>query len=137
MLSKGFSRRTMNTDAERWLRQAERDLESAESNYRTQVWYVCAFLAQQAAEKALKALIVHQTGQEPPRLHSIQRLADIAGVRQEMSKEILALDDVYVASRYPVAAGTRLPYEVIDEPGAGAMLKLARGILTFVQERTA
>lgn len=125
----------MNSETKRWLAQAEHDLENAEKNYRAEMWDVSAFLAQQAAEKALKALIFDQTGSPPPRIHSIQRLTDIAGVRQDLAKEIVQLDDVYVASRYPEAAGPFLPYEIIDEDKTVATLNLAREVFSLVTRR--
>lgn len=125
----------MNPDVQRWLAQAEHDLENAERNHDAEMWDVSAFLAQQAAEKALKALVFDQTGSPPPRIHSIQRLADIAGVRRDLAKEIVRLDDVYVASRYPEAAAPLLPYEIIDEDRAAATLDLAREVLSLVKRR--
>lgn len=96
---------------------------------------MCAFLAQQATEKALKAVIVHQTGEEPPRVHSIQRLADLAGMWQELPKQVVRLDDVYVASRYPDATGGLLPYEEFDETRADGALRLAHEVLSLSRER--
>ena len=122
----------MNTDAERWLRQAERDLESAESNYQTQVWYVCAFLAQQAAEKALKAVLAERTGGPPPRLHSIQKLGDLTGLTQQLPPEALRLDDYYISARYPDAV-TGLPYESLGERDALTALNAARKTVAIAQ----
>ena len=47
-------------EADKWIRIAKDDLESAESNFENEKFYVCAFLAQQAAEKALKAVLLRK-----------------------------------------------------------------------------
>jgi len=58
-----------------WLRYATSDLLVAESVPRSGVLLeTLAFHAQQAAEKALKAALLHLTGEEPPFTHSLTRL---------------------------------------------------------------
>ena len=44
------------TEAERWLRQAENDLEFAKSGHKEGFFSQVCFLTQQIAEKAVKAL---------------------------------------------------------------------------------
>lgn len=41
-----------------WLRQAERDLNTAKVNLRERIYDASAFFSQQAAEKALKAFYI-------------------------------------------------------------------------------
>ena len=64
---------------------------------------IAAELAQQAAEKALKASIA-LGGTEPPRTHDLIRLRDLVpesvGVR-ELAIDLRALSDAYPAARYP------------------------------------
>jgi len=61
------------------------------------------FCCQQAVEKALKAIIVKQTDDLPPRLHSLLRLAEIAGIKLEPKREdfLGELSGYYVQTRYP------------------------------------
>jgi len=58
---------------------------------------------QQAIEKALKALIVRQTGELPPRIHNLPLLAERAGVvfSEERLDFIGELTVFYIQSRYP------------------------------------
>ena len=49
-------RRTPDEEALRWLRQSEADLDAAKYNFEGNIYYLVCFLAQQIAEKALKAL---------------------------------------------------------------------------------
>lgn len=80
----------MNPQAESWYKQARYDLETAEDLYRLNRWAASVLLAQQAAEKALKALIVaNMGGGVPPRIHSIQKLADVANVTADLPKKLL------------------------------------------------
>lgn len=126
----------MNPQAENWLKQAKYDLETAEELFRLNRWAACALHAQQAAEKALKALIVANVGGGvPPRIHSIQKLADIANITADMPEDAIKLDDVYIASRYPEAAGFVVPYELIDEDKAETTLTTASEIVELVSAK--
>ena len=61
------------------------------------------FCCQQAVEKALKALIIAQTGKLAPRIHNLPRLAELASVKPEAAQlDLMAdLSNFYVQSRYP------------------------------------
>jgi HEPN domain-containing protein len=52
----------MRRDIEPWWRQAEADLISVEIMLTNGRWYAASWFAQQAVEKALKALGLEQTG---------------------------------------------------------------------------
>ena len=59
-----------------WLRRAEKDLRAAEVLLGEELYEEAAFHAQQAAEKALKALLVaHRV--RPPKTHSIEYLLSL------------------------------------------------------------
>lgn len=68
------------------------------------------FHCQQALEKALKAAIVHRTGEKPPRMHNLLRLAQ-TGDLQICGDVAMVLREIgmsYIESRYPDAS---LDYE--------------------------
>jgi HEPN domain-containing protein len=65
------------------------------------------FLAQQALERVLKAMIVH-TDREPPLTHELSGLADLAGVG--LTPLLLGLQPFAVKARYS-AEDTPLPGE--------------------------
>ena len=48
-------------ESDEWWEQANKDLKAAKSNFLTKEYNVASFLSQQAAEKALKALISHRS----------------------------------------------------------------------------
>jgi HEPN domain-containing protein len=90
-----------------WLRRAGGDFELADKTLRERdpdvPWNV-AFLAQRAAEKALKGLLVH-LGIEPPRTHDLARLLSLvpeekAEVRAQTG--VLALTEYAITGQYPV-----------------------------------
>lgn len=55
----------MKQEARNWLDRANEDLAGAQFNFDGDKNDIAAFLCQQAAEKALKALLIHHTGQFP------------------------------------------------------------------------
>ena len=61
------------------------------------------FCCQQAAEKALKAVVIARTGKLAPRIHNLPRLAELAGVALDPPRlDLLAdLSNYYVQTRYP------------------------------------
>ena len=94
------------TSAAEWLRRAHTDLQVAQVLLRdgkVPAWPV-GFHLQQAAEKALKAALVH-AGRTPPRTHDLQYLvtaaAALAPSLSPWADHLLGLDDFSVAQRYP------------------------------------
>jgi len=67
------------------------------------VYLYVLFCCQQAVEKALKALIVRRTGEFPPRLHNLLRLAKSAGIQLDTDRKrfLGELSAYYIQSRYP------------------------------------
>jgi HEPN domain-containing protein len=71
----------MRLEILRFWEQAQEDLETARYNSAGGKFYAAAFFCQQAVEKALKALYMHQTREPPPSTHSLVvlgRLVDAA-----------------------------------------------------------
>lgn len=69
----------MRVEASRWWRRAVDDLETARVTLGARRWAPTVFFAQQAAEKALKAVWLERTGEAPPRTHDLVRLAEMTG----------------------------------------------------------
>ena len=88
----------------RWLEFAQTDLRSCENNLNDEfVTNVVAFHAQQAVEKAFKALI-EEKGIRMSRIHNLTRLyalteSFLGSPIDETELEML--DNVYTSSRYP------------------------------------
>lgn len=92
-------------EAEDWLRYAERDLLVARHALEPlRVFEAAFFHAQQAGEKALKALIAGATESEIPRTHRLRLLAVILhdhGVATPPPETLGSLDAYGVGVRYP------------------------------------
>jgi HEPN domain-containing protein len=92
------------TEAERWLEQARRDLGDARYAAAGSRWNLACFLAQQAAEKALKAYLFSR-GAEAVWGHSVAELCQDAAAHdaefEAIRAEAAALDQYYIPTRYP------------------------------------
>ena len=92
------------TEAEQmWAEQARYDLETARAMLDSSRYLYVLFCCQQAVEKALKAKIVGLTGELPPRIHNLLRLAKKAEIdlQEHMAQFMGELTDYYVQTRYP------------------------------------
>jgi len=91
-----------------WMNQAERDLAHAQSDLEHGFYEWACFSAQQAAEKAVKA-VFQQMGAEAWG-HSVadllQELAKHHKISQELLDGALELDKAYIPTRYPNAHPT-------------------------------
>jgi HEPN domain-containing protein len=101
-------------EAHRWLRQAEDDLEAARALLAAAKYAQACFFAQQAAEKALKGLW-HALDLDPWG-HSVYRLIIELPAEQRAALDpwratALALDKLYLPTRYPDALGELVPAE--------------------------
>lgn len=123
----------MDEQAQRWFDQAQHDLEAAQKNQAIGLYDVTLILCQQALEKSLKALYTAQTGQFPPRIHSIERLADLTQMRSQLEQALLDLEDFYIRLRYPDFSGP-LPYELAEAKDAEQALSLTANALSAIEE---
>ena len=120
-------------EALEWLRAAEDDLEDAKVLLRAGRYAGAAFHAHQAAEKALKAVIIAARRELPPRIHNLLELARILGVRDEKLLEALRrLNPHYRVARYPDAANG-VPMEVYSESIASELVSLAERVVEWAR----
>jgi len=90
----------MREEAKEWLEKAKRDLDAARYNYKGDLYEVAAFLCQQSAEKALKALYIEKFG-ELIKTHDLHFLAKKLGATSEIMDSCNELSTYFVESRYP------------------------------------
>lgn len=107
----------MRVEAERLIKQAERDLLTARKTVGIEAYEVAAFLAHQAVEKHLKGAWIVLKGESAPHTHSLTELGDGLGVPPEVREHLTYLNADYTTARYPDAANG-VPYEVYDRPTA-------------------
>lgn len=95
-----------------WIAQAERDLLHARRDLEGGFYEWAAFSAQQAAEKAIKAVFLRMGGVAWG--HSVADLLQELSLRLEVQEELLegalALDRAYIPSRYPDAHPSGAPF---------------------------
>jgi len=118
-----------------WFKQAELDLKKALNDLVTRDWDSAAFWSQQAAEKALKALLLNSGIAH--RGHNLLELAE--SIKRELGINVEEiLDDLreltvhYTISRYPNAANA-LPSELYTESKARDLVERARGVIEWVK----
>jgi len=125
-------------EGKRWLAQAEEDLKWAKHLAQEGGFHIACFLAQQVAEKALKAFLYAQ-GEEIVFGHSIVRLCVAAAGYQvefsEKSNRWGILDSFYITTRYPNGLPDSIPAEVYIQEIAQKAVDLADEVVAFVKER--
>ena len=126
----------MNRAAD-WLRQAEADLRAAEDSAATAHYEWAAFQAQQAAEKAVKALVQFLHG--AVRGHSIteilQQLPASALAPQAVLDAARQLDKVYLTARYPNGFVSGTPSDYFTEKDSREHIGHGRIILQFCRSQ--
>ena len=125
-------------EAERWLRQAESDLAFAALGAREGFPAQACFTSQQAAEKALKA-VLYLSGIRFAPGHSVVELLDRAGAAvadtdaaplRRLEDSARQLDQYYIPTRYPNGRPGGVPAEVFTDTQAEDAVGRAR---TFVE----
>lgn len=125
----------MRVEAQRLIKQAERDLENARKNLGIEAYEVAAFLAEQAVEKYLKAYWMITKKEAAPHTHSLTELGDALGVPKNLRKHLVSLTADYTTARYPDAANG-VPYEVYDRETGEAKVAAGEAILTWLRTQT-
>jgi len=119
-----------------WLSVAERDLERAKRSLEEGDRGAATFWSQQAAEKALKAVLLATRG-DFPKTHSIRRLfqelGSSLGLSEEELEEAYELTQFYYLPRYPdIVEG--VPDEAISERTARRAVAIAERVVKAARE---
>jgi len=118
-----------------WIEQAQGDLEHAKSDLDRGFYDWACFSAQQAAEKALKA-IFQKMGAEAWG-HSVadllEELAQSHTVSEELRDAALELDKAYIPTRYPNAHPSGSPRRRYTRTEGERMVAYAEKILQFCE----
>jgi HEPN domain-containing protein len=111
-----------------WLKKAERDLHIARIAVKELIYEDACFHAQQAAEKALKALYIKQK-------NALKKIHDLTALGKEVNapNEIILLcndlNPYYIATRYPG------PDEPIEKEEAQEVVGKTEKVIEWVKER--
>ncbi len=129
----------MPNRARDWFKQAVRDLEQAEDSRRAGRHEWACFIAQQASEKAVKALHLH-LGQEAWG-HVVARLLrdlpDTISVPEDLVEKAHVLDGFYIPTRYPNSHPEGAPFEHYGSLQSEEAIRYAREIIEFVRSQMA
>ncbi len=121
---------------EDWLKQAFSDLSAAEDSASSAHFEWACFQAQQAAEKALKALIISRGGES--RIHSIKfllsNLPENITANDRIQNAARELDKHYILTRYPDSFSTGIPKDFFTLDDARRAIANAKRIIGFAEE---
>jgi HEPN domain-containing protein len=122
------------TDGKLWLRQAQDDYRFGRTALAGRFHAQACFIAQQVAEKAVKAVHYKLSG-NPVIGHSVQALLKRLSARAQVTQELVTLggelDQYYVATRYPDALPGVVPSDAFSAAQARAALRAANKILRW------
>jgi HEPN domain-containing protein len=101
-----------------WLRQAQKDLEKARLDLEWGYHEWACFTAQQAAEKALKALFQHLHGEAWG--HGTKALLENLPYKDRslFLEDAKLLDKLYIPTRYPNGLPDGIPHDYFTKPEA-------------------
>ena len=124
-------------EADRWRRQADNDLAFARVAVRERFYAQACFVAQQAAEKAVKA-IAYGLGERTVLGHSlvalISRYADPVPELHDLRELGGILDQYYVPTRYPNGLAGGVPFEAFGESQAAAAVDAAARFVQLAEQ---
>ncbi|MGD2144938.1 MAG: HEPN domain-containing protein [Anaerolineae bacterium] len=129
----------MPTRAQDWFRQSLRDLGQAADSKKVGRHEWACFAAQQAAEKAIKALHLHLEqeawGQVVARL--LRQLPESVSAPNQLMEQGRVLDNYDIPSRYPNSHPEGAPFEHYGPLQSGESVRYARAIIEFVRDQMA
>ena len=125
-------------EADRWLKQAENDLDFARLGLREGFHAQVCFLAQQSAEKAVRA-VGYLLGERTVLGHSVavlaerytEQVAELADLRDQAG----ILDQYYIPTRYPNGLPGGFPFMAFTEEQATNAIAAAERFLLLASER--
>lgn len=116
-----------------WLKQAEVDrgwmLHSLDGGYHSGA----CFIAQQVAEKSLKALAFSR-GAQTVKSHSVLQIAHELKINSEIEKAGRILDRYYISGRYPDAYPAGIPEDFFDKEIAIEAVEAAEIVYNYCRK---
>jgi len=119
----------MENEVKKWWEQAKEDMDSAKFNLEGKKYKVASFLAQQAVEKAMKALYIKKF-KSLKKTHDLVSLANELELEQEIIQECKQLSPAYTYTRYPDVT----PIKNIKEESV-RLVEIAEKILEWLEKK--
>ena len=125
-------------EADRWFRQAENDLRSAEWSQQGGFYAQTCFWAQQSAAKVLRAFLFMKK-EDAKETRSVSELLERCLTYDEDFEAVIEhggrLDIYYKTTRYPDSLPGGIPAELITNRDSKEAIKIAADILKLVEEK--
>ena len=118
-----------------WLRQARKDLEKARLDVDSGYYEWACFTAQQAAEKALKALVQRLHGEAWG--HGTKALIENLPYKDSGSllEDARFLDKMYIPTRYPNGLPEGIPHDYFTKSEAEQAVRAAERIYEWCESK--
>lgn len=120
------------------MEQAQADRAGAQLLFDGGSYHLACFVAQQVAEKALKAFLYAQ-GEEFVVGHSVEALcrwaAEFDTDFETLRQAAAPLDAYYIPTRYPNSLPDSIPARIYTQTVAEEVLRLADQVLSLVQKK--
>jgi HEPN domain-containing protein len=131
--ARGYPQEQKLSRAQDWLEQAKRDLEHARHDLIQGFHEWACFSAQQAAEKALKGLYQHLSGETWGNSvkHLLEALPPGTGVTAALTDCGRILDRFYISTRYPNGFDYGKPADYYAAADSEQAISCAEAILRF------
>lgn len=88
-----------------WIGLSDYDMDTADAMLKSRRYVYVVFMCHLSVEKMLKACMTELTDVEPPRIHILPRLAELADILKDMTTEqkvlLNKLTDEQIPTRYP------------------------------------
>lgn len=122
----------------RWLEQAEADRHGLQLLFDGGSYHLACFIAQQVAEKALKAYL-YARGEEFVIGHSVESLSRWAAEYdpgfERLREAVAPLDGYYIPTRYPNGLPSSIPAKVYNRRAAQETMKMADKVLKTIRKK--
>lgn len=119
-----------------WLYSAGLDLKAANAALREDIANIACYHSHQTAEKAIKALLLQQSG-SVPKMHNLGELLNkVTSTWPEMKEledKVRFLNQFYIPTRYPDALPGALPEGLPSTETAQRAIETAQEILDTIQ----
>lgn len=119
----------MKDETKKWWARAREDLETARANKESGRLYAAAFFAQQAVEKALKALSIAKLDRFR-KIHDLVALGREVGLPQQLVDYCMDISPAYTYTRYP-----DVPGEADLRPKIDGLIGHAEEILKWIEKQ--
>lgn len=121
-----------------WMEQAKGEFKAARDLYATSNYAWCCFTCQQAAEKALKAILEHL--RTPTYGHNllalVSEISKYIDVPKEVKDACRILNRYYIPTRYPNAFPSGAPIHMFNEEDAEEALKHLEKVIEYARRVT-